>query len=86
MVEPETAKVHLRDMISACIARGRQTSFSFVVDGGRMIEAKFNPMAEDGGVMVLEDVSDRVHSENEIRKLASDAYRISPTGASSWVR
>ena len=71
MVEAGSSKVHLRDMISACIARGRQTSFSFVVDGGRMIEAKFNPMAEDGGIMVLEDVSDRVHSENEIRKLAS---------------
>ena len=71
IVEAGSNKVHLRDMIVACIARGRQTSFSFVVDGGRMIEAKFNPMASDGGVMVLEDVSDRVHSENEIRKLAS---------------
>ncbi|MEZ5871228.1 MAG: EAL domain-containing protein [Nitratireductor sp.] len=71
IVETGSNKVHFRDMIVACIARGRQTNFSFMVDGGRVIEAKFNPMASDGGVVVLEDVSDRVHSENEIRKLAS---------------
>ncbi|MFZ1815119.1 MAG: EAL domain-containing protein [Rhizobiaceae bacterium] len=71
LVDTSNGKVQLRDMLVACLIRGKRASFSFVIDGGVVVEAKFNPMANDGGVLVLEDILERVNSENEIRKLAS---------------
>jgi len=43
---------------------------TFQVDGAKTIEAFFNPM-HSGGVVLLSDISDRIASENAIKKLAS---------------
>jgi diguanylate cyclase (GGDEF)-like protein len=56
---------------SKCLKAGRSTSFRIALPDGRVVEAKFSPTAEEGGVVVLEDITERVSSEEEIRKLAS---------------
>jgi len=46
------------------------STFNLVAENARILEVKFNPMAE-GAVVVIEDISERVSSEEAIRKLAS---------------
>jgi len=70
-VELNGNRISLRDMFIAALSRRRRDRFDYMLADGRVIEAKFNPMADDGGVFVLEDISERVSIENEIRKLAS---------------
>jgi diguanylate cyclase (GGDEF)-like protein len=63
--------ISFRDMILHCVAAGKWTRFTRELLDRRIIEATYNPMGEGGGVLVLEDVSERVNSETEIRKLAN---------------
>jgi diguanylate cyclase (GGDEF)-like protein len=69
--ESAHGRISLRDMLIACMANGRRLQFKHTLPDGRIIETKFNPMPEDGGVIVMEDISEQVSSENEIRMLAS---------------
>lgn len=61
----------LRDVLRECLRLGRATAFKHVLVDGTVVEAVFNPMADDGGVVVLEDITERVTAEEEIRILAS---------------
>lgn len=58
-------------LLSGCLERGIRTDFMVDLADGKVVEVKFNPMTDDGGVIVLEDITERVSSEEEIRKLAS---------------
>lgn len=49
---------------------GEARKLTFQIDSAKTIEAFFNPM-HSGGVVLLSDISDRVASENAIKKLAS---------------
>lgn len=71
VVELNGNQIGLRDMLIATLSKRRQARFDYTLADGRVIEAKFNPMENDGGVFVLEDITERVSIENEIRKLAS---------------
>lgn len=61
----------LRDVLRECLRLGRATAFKHVLVDGTVVEAVFNPMVDDGGVVVLEDITERVTAEEEIRILAS---------------
>ncbi len=61
----------LQDVFADCLANGRQQRFRHVLSDGSIIESTYNPTSDGGGVFVLEDISERVGSEEEIRKLAS---------------
>jgi len=56
--------------VVAYLEYGETQKFIFQVNGSKTIEAYYNPM-HSGGVVLLSDVSDRVASENAIKKLAS---------------
>jgi diguanylate cyclase (GGDEF)-like protein len=58
-------KLHL------CLLEGQKTRSRFVRADGATIEASLNPMEEGAGVIVVEDISEQVKSENEIRQLAN---------------
>ncbi len=61
----------LSEMVNNLIDAGVRSELKYCLPDGRVIEAKFNPMTNEGGVLVLEDITSRVTSEAEIRKLAS---------------
>lgn len=61
----------LTDRLSECMQNAKQKQFTYTRLDGLTIEASFNPMTDGAGVLVLEDVSERVNSENEIRQLAN---------------
>ena len=61
----------LPNALMECLRRGIYSQFSHVLTDGTVVETKFNPMDDEGGVVVLEDITERVNSEEEIRKLAS---------------
>jgi len=61
----------LRDVFLLCLARQRPARFKHVLSDGLIVESIYNPTHDGGGVFVLEDVTERVRSEEEIRKLAS---------------
>lgn len=63
--------ISFREMVLHCLVAGKWTRFIRELSDRRIIEATYNPMGEGGGVLVLEDVSERVNSETEIRKLAN---------------
>lgn len=71
VVELNGGQIGLSQMLIATLSKRRRVRFDYMLADGRVIEAKFNPMAEDGGVFVLEDITERVSIENEIRRLAS---------------
>ena len=54
-----------------CLEKGAHAQFTHVLTDGRVVETKYNPMQTEGGVVVLEDITERVNSEEEIRRLAS---------------
>ncbi|MCB1440055.1 MAG: EAL domain-containing protein [Nitratireductor sp.] len=54
-----------------CLLEGQKTRIRFVRADGATIEASLNPMEEGAGVIVVEDISEQVKSENEIRQLAN---------------
>ncbi len=60
----------LRDEIKRCHAGTSPHRFSYYLPQDRIVEASYHPM-ENGGVVLLEDITVRVESEEEIRKLAS---------------
>jgi len=60
----------LGEKLSEYLTYGEANKLSFQINGSKTIEAYFNPM-HSGGVVLLSDISDRVASENAIRKLAS---------------
>lgn len=49
---------------------GRKERFTHARADGVTIEINFNPMEDGAGVIVLEDITDRIKSETEIRQLA----------------
>jgi diguanylate cyclase (GGDEF)-like protein len=61
----------LQLMFAECLETGRPTKLRYAVETDTIIEATFTPTDDAGGVFVLEDVTERVESEAEIRKLAS---------------
>ncbi len=72
VVDTGMRQSNLRQHLAECLANDKTDRFNFVLESGRIIEGKFNPMSHSGGgVLVLEDISERVSTENEIRKLAS---------------
>jgi diguanylate cyclase (GGDEF)-like protein len=54
-----------------CLAAGKQEQFVYSLSNDVNVEVNFNPMNEGAGVLVLEDITERVKSEHEIRKLAN---------------
>ncbi|MGI9400963.1 MAG: putative bifunctional diguanylate cyclase/phosphodiesterase [Rhizobiaceae bacterium] len=72
LVDDEPGKeCQLSQIVENLIDAGIRSELKYCLPDGRVIEAKFNPMADEGGVLVLEDITSRVTSEAEIRKLAS---------------
>ena len=61
----------ISERIRQCLVGGKRTQFTHTQPNGVTVEVTFNPMSEGAGVIVLEDVSDRVKSEVEIRQLAN---------------
>ncbi len=61
----------LQEVFSDCLTNGRPQRFRHVLSDGCIVEATYNPTKDGGGVFVLEDITERVGSEEEIRKLAS---------------
>lgn len=57
--------------LEVCLGQTEHKRFQFHKKGSTAIEASFNPMPEGGGVFVLEDISERLKSEIEIRQLAN---------------
>src|SRR5680860_469595 len=69
----------LTDRLLDCKDSGRKQRFIYTRLDGLTLEVSFNPMAEGAGVLVLEDVSERVNSETEISQLANfDALTLLP--------
>lgn len=60
----------ISERIRVCLKEERKRRFTQTRFDGSTIEVSFNPMKDGAGVIVLEDVSDRVKSEGEIRQLA----------------
>lgn len=54
-----------------CLQKDEYAQFTHVLTDGTVVETKYNPMQDNGGVVVLEDITERVNSEEEIRRLAS---------------
>ncbi len=71
IVETEGGPIALREVLTRCLSEGKHAHFNHLLTDGRVIEAKYNPMESEGGVVVLDDITERVSTENEIRKLAS---------------
>ncbi|MEC9344498.1 MAG: EAL domain-containing protein [Pseudomonadota bacterium] len=71
IVESDDGPLALRKVLQNCLEDGKHAQFNHLLTDGRVIEAKYNPMESEGGVLVLEDITERVNTENEIRKLAS---------------
>ena len=61
----------LSDSLRECMRKRRNARFHHVLADGTVVEVKFHPMEHDGGVVVIEDITERVSNEEEIRKLAS---------------
>ncbi|MCB1385482.1 MAG: EAL domain-containing protein [Nitratireductor sp.] len=61
----------LSERIRQCLIAQERVQFTHTRPDGATIEVTFNPMNEGAGVIVLEDVSARVKSEQEIRQLAN---------------
>ena len=59
------------EKVRLCLIEARPRRFTYTRADGTTIEVNFNPMKEGAGVITLEDVSDRVKSESEIRQLAN---------------
>jgi len=59
------------ERIRSCLQEGNKQRFIQTKSDGTTVEVSFNPMAEGAGVIVLEDVSERIKSEIEIRQLAN---------------
>jgi diguanylate cyclase (GGDEF)-like protein len=59
------------ERIRNCLQQGSKQRFIQTKSDGTTVEVSFNPMAEGAGVIVLEDVSERIKSEIEIRQLAN---------------
>ena len=62
---------HISERLRLCLKEEKKRRFTQKRQDGTTIEVSFNPMKEGAGVIVLEDVSDRVKSETEIRQLAN---------------
>lgn len=62
---------HISERLRLCLKEEKKRRFTQKRQDGATIEVSFNPMKEGAGVIVLEDVSDRVKSETEIRQLAN---------------
>lgn len=63
-------EIGLVAVLGDCLRQRRTTATRHEVPDGRVVEALYNPMAE-GGVVVLEDITERMAAEKEIRTLAS---------------
>lgn len=61
----------LTDRLKDCMEQGQKQRFTYMRLDGLTLEASFNPMNEGAGVLVLEDITERVSSENEIKQLAN---------------
>lgn len=61
----------LSESLRDCMRKRRNAHFHHVLADGTVVEVKFHPMEQDGGVVVIEDITERVSNEEEIRKLAS---------------
>jgi diguanylate cyclase (GGDEF)-like protein len=61
----------LREVFTQCLSEERPARFKHVLSDGCIVESIYNPTNNGGGVFVLEDVTERISSEQEIRKLAS---------------
>ncbi len=61
----------LQQTFMKCLADERPSRFKYVLSDGVIVESNYNPTHNGGGVFVLEDATERISSEQEIRKLAS---------------
>ncbi len=61
----------ISERIRLCLKEEKKRRFTQMRSDGLTIEVSFNPMKDGAGVIVLEDISDRVKSEGEIRQLAN---------------
>lgn len=61
----------LTEVFTQCLSEERPARFKHVLSDGCIVELIYNPTNNGGGVFVLEDVTERISSEQEIRKLAS---------------
>lgn len=59
------------ERIRICLDERRKRRFTQQRMDGSTIEISFNPMKDGAGVIVLEDITDRVKSEGEIKLLAN---------------
>lgn len=61
---------NLGKQLSRCLAEDKYTKFTFRLISGTYVEAEYNSM-EDGGVIVLSDISERKLAEKSIQDLAN---------------
>ncbi len=59
------------ERIRICLEERKKRRFTQLRVDGSTIEISFNPMKDGAGVIVLEDITDRVKSEGEIKLLAN---------------
>ena len=70
-LDDDGAKVQFGSILRRCLTNGRWIRFAIQLSDDRTIEATYNPMQPDGGVLVLQDVTERTKAEIEIRQLAN---------------
>ncbi len=61
---------HIHDLIMQMRAAGRRKSQALDMDDGRRIAVNFAPMAEDGWLVTLEDITEQRRSEARIEHMA----------------
>jgi diguanylate cyclase (GGDEF)-like protein len=71
LVGPSLGSSGFCERVRSCLQEGKKQRFVQTRGDGTTIEVSFNPMADRAGVIVLEDVSERIKSEIEIRQLAN---------------
>ncbi|MGB7335512.1 MAG: EAL domain-containing protein [Salaquimonas sp.] len=59
------------ERVRICLQEQKKKRFTHQRLDGSTIEVSFNPMKDGAGVIVLEDITDRVKSEGEIKQLAN---------------
>lgn len=59
------------ERIRMCLREQKKRRFTQQRMNGSTVEISFNPMKDGAGVIVLEDITDRVKSEGEIKQLAN---------------
>ncbi|MFK7903381.1 MAG: putative bifunctional diguanylate cyclase/phosphodiesterase [Nitratireductor sp.] len=66
-----TARSSLAKRLEQCLKAAKKTKFQFRKSDDTVLEVSFTPMSSYAGVIVLEDISERLKTDAEIKQLAN---------------